>query len=374
MTIALLGGSALYRGQGSGQVLASSSNGGGSWSMVSSPLDGGAVSDIAFGAGTFVAVGTDASFNPGIVTSSTGSSWTERAVPPEAVFLAGGPSWVERLGTLWVAGGQIIDSAGNALILTSPNGASWSTRTVTYPISGGETDAGAYGLDQWIVSVPIYTYYVPNTFWTFASAYDASTDGITWGAQDLPFPTYTNHSSKEAPEAASYVAFGGGRFVLVSSEVGQVATSTDGLTWSAYSVSGLFIPKGIDYLNGHFLCAAGNELAVSTDGLTWTLVDVSPADPGPFSWDGTNYWLVASNGLSLYKSADTNSWSLVHNPWEAGGSQLQAVLGVTVGAPPVRQYPRDDNLALGAVRQRTGPGQSSSVQNSNRQGFSGTYT
>jgi hypothetical protein len=39
--------------------------------------------------------------------------------------------------------------------------------------------------------------------------------------------------------------------------------------------------------------------------------------------------------------------------------------------PPTRQYPRDDNLALGAVRQA---GRSTSLQNSIRQGSAGTYS
>jgi YVTN family beta-propeller protein len=43
-------------------------------------------------------------------------------------------------------------------------------------------------------------------------------------------------------------------------------------------------------------------------------------------------------------------------------------------APPTRQKPRDDNLALGAPRQRVGKGQPSSTQNSYRQGFAGTYS
>jgi hypothetical protein len=43
-------------------------------------------------------------------------------------------------------------------------------------------------------------------------------------------------------------------------------------------------------------------------------------------------------------------------------------------APPTRQFPRDDNLALGTVRQAdTGPGPSS-VQFSKRTGVRGTYS
>lgn len=49
-------------------------------------------------------------------------------------------------------------------------------------------------------------------------------------------------------------------------------------------------------------------------------------------------------------------------------------MAIPSGAPPTRQKPRDDNLALGAPRQRVGKGQPSSTQNSYRQGFAGTYS
>jgi DNA-binding beta-propeller fold protein YncE len=61
--------------------------------------------------------------------------------------------------------------------------------------------------------------------------------------------------------------------------------------------------------------------------------------------------------------------------WVARGVGDQIVpIGLTrLVTPPTRQFPRDDNLARGAVRQRVGVG-SSSQQNSYRQGWRGTYS
>lgn len=92
------------------------------------------------------------------------------------------------------------------------------------------------------------------------------------------------------------------------------------------------------------------------------------------SWPGMDYFPVAykvSNSFS-----ESTAWVL------EGGSvgfddvaSLTLVFGAAFGkAPPTRQKPRDDNLALGAVRQGAGKGRSSSVQNSNRQGTAGTYS
>jgi hypothetical protein len=77
-------------------------------------------------------------------------------------------------------------------------------------------------------------------------------------------------------------------------------------------------------------------------------------------------WTVdlTSGGAALLTTLHANSGVLTLTNTVIGG------LGI-----PIRQYPRDDNLGLGAPRiAGVGPAQPSSTQSSVRQGFSGTYT
>jgi hypothetical protein len=96
-------------------------------------------------------------------------------------------------------------------------------------------------------------------------------------------------------------------------------------------------------------------IAASVDaGAHWTVL---PSDAQPFPGGSSEMNALAAHGGVLV----------------AGGLSTvgqHSLAYATPVVPPTRQYPRDDNQALGSVRQ----GRSSSVQGSIRQGWRGTYS
>jgi len=106
-----------------------------------------------------------------------------------------------------------------------------------------------------------------------------STDGVTWTAADVSniFDIFDIRA----------IAYGNGKFVTGGCSYNEstyisttkIATSTDGTTWTAIDVSGIFgggSIRAIAYGNGKFVAGGWNgKMATSTDGVTWTAVDVS---------------------------------------------------------------------------------------------------
>lgn len=94
----------------------------------------------------------------------------------------------------------------------------------------------------------------------------------------------------------------------------------------------------------------------------------SDYDPTGTNW---NYTLQTwgNDGFGTYLFSFTRDTTFSNGNVLSSAPYLWA--GAGTGAPPTRQYPRDDNLALGSVRQG---GRSTSLQNSGRQGWRGTYS
>jgi DNA-binding beta-propeller fold protein YncE len=118
---------------------------------------------------------------------------------------------------------------------------------------------------------------------------------------------------------------------------------------------------------------ASNSVTTTISGF------INPGIPA-ITPDGKTIWVPGTdaetaNGLIYLVSTESNT---IEGDISLGATSLVVPTAVAIiktsGAPPTRQKPRDDNLALGAVRQRVGKGQPSSVQNSYRQGFAGTYS
>lgn len=188
---------------------------------------------VAWGAGLFVAVGTNL-----CATSPDGITWTARTIP------AGTWSDIAWSGSVFVA---VNGAAGAITCATSPDGITWTTRTVP---------SGAYSSVAWGVGLFAA---VAGT-----GAIITSPDGITW----------TTRSTTSS--GANNIAFGAGLFVTSANSVFYI--SSDGTTWTSYSypfsfssgsvmiafVDGVFMAKGTQATNGN------NPCFVSTDGRNWT--------------------------------------------------------------------------------------------------------
>jgi hypothetical protein len=122
---------------------------------------------------------------------------------------------------------------------------------------------------------------------------------------------------------------------------------------------------------------------IGPDGNVWVGQDYThinhPNDTVDAEW--VTMWSCNVDTFAL-----TQKMTPIPNPYFSGpGTGLPAnppafitntslITGASTVVPPTRQKPRDDNLALGAPRQRVGRGQPSSVQSSYRQGPRGSYS
>jgi hypothetical protein len=114
-----------------------------------------------------------------------------------------------------------------------------------------------------------------------------------------------------------------------------------------------------------------NTLHFTTDVGGWPGFDAIAVAP-----DESVAYLSNSFGNNTVWTVDLTSGSTSLLTTLHANSQIPTLTNTVIGGLgiPIRQYPRDDNLALGAPRiAGVGPGQPSSGQNSLRQGFQGVY-
>ncbi len=200
---------------------------------------------IAYGNSQFVAVGGLG----GIVTSSDGINWVNRqSGATNRHFFAG----ITYGNNQFVAVGDA--GPGPGIIVTSPDGINWTDRS-----SGTDYRllAVAYGNNQFVALAP-----GPLNHQTVTSP-----DGVTW----------TPHTTDYA---FTRIAYGNTQFVAVGG--GQIASSSDGVTWTlrydagSGSLTGF---AGIAYGNNQFVAVGtGNyngtnqygAIMTSPDGVTWT--------------------------------------------------------------------------------------------------------
>jgi hypothetical protein len=170
-----------------------------------------------------------------------------------------------------------------------------------------------------------------------------------------------------------------------------IAVSTDkGTTWSTVSSFPVGNLMGIAASPSLFMACGFNgdegppTLMKSMDGVSWTAVpnpfdDLTDAVVNSVAYGG-GMWVICTTydpfasvlGAFAYSTDNGASWTVSASGTDGWAPQF---LAAGKGAIPIRQFPRDDNLALGAPRLAgVGPGQPSSTQSSSRVGFRGTYS
>lgn len=184
---------------------------------------------------------------------------------------------------LWVLVG------GQSTYLTSPDGVTWTSRT----LPGSNTSAMAISYANgkwWLAGGTALTLY-----W--------STDGISWTSVT---PSFNGFSA-----TAGRVAYGNGVYVCVptSSSSGYVSYSADGTTWSAagglvnFAANSNVVFSGSSFVAG----SSGNStLFVSTNGSSWTnYTSVSGTGIGDmFVTAAGIIFLTSSSATNTYYSAD----------------------------------------------------------------------
>ncbi|MDR1679054.1 MAG: hypothetical protein LBR81_04680 [Prevotellaceae bacterium] len=241
------------------------------------------IHDIAYGGGTFVAGDLNRA-----AYSSDGISWT--AVK---VFDVTGEYESEGFISIAYGGGRFvaIDNAGR--VAYSTNGAAWTP-------ANGTITAGAdiaYGSNRFVACGA-----------SLSGDIAYSSNGEVWAE------SYNNAFSESYP-TSNGIAYGAGKFVTVGDR-GQMAYSTDGVTWNAVADSKFGQQKinGIDYCNDRFVAFGYASMAYSTDGITWTQVSIpngsllDKTDMKGVAYGGGKYVVVANKG-KMAESPDCITWT-----------------------------------------------------------------
>lgn len=263
----------------------------GRWTVHSSGVEH-TLRSVATSGTHFVAVG-DSRGEAIVLGSADGVTWSVR-------YRAGGiapPMMLSKViwtGTQFVAVGQEVFLSvappwiPRALILTSPDGLTWTQR------ARGKVELGDWASSEsamssvaWsgsrLVAVGIYN---SAAAWT-------STDAETWTRIDMP-------GAPAFRQVLRDIAWGNGRFVAVGwGGTPAVYSSTDGVHWQG-NVGAEPLPamNAVTDGAGRFVAVSNTFRETSADGLAWTLL-ASPDCGNGVLWDGVRY---VSVGVSICRS------------------------------------------------------------------------
>lgn len=245
-------------------------------------------------------------------------------------------------------GGQFV-AVGNSSInfMTSPDGVTWTARTVT-----GTTNnflAVCYGSGLYVaVSNSRVATSSDGITWTNVAALTGSWSGITYGAglfiavgyagsgQDvMTSPDGVTWTLRTTPSGAGFmgICYGNGQFVATGQAVSQaVLTSPDGATWTARTSpeptrtwgSVCYSPDLDLYVS---VCSSSDytlltKVMTSPDGITWTL-RTTPVPLPFFSVCYGNGKFIAIEGSASFRgnqaaiSLDGVEWAMCVTPYDA---------------------------------------------------------
>lgn len=246
--------------------LISTSTDGVTWTARTSPENGGLYNVNCDGV-LAVAVGFDDASppDPVILTSPTGSTWTSRTAGVSDAVLHGATHGASKYVVVGVSSTDV------PVILTSPDCVTWTSQTAA-PAANYSIQDIAFG-GSLFAAVGIETSGSDGSIST-------SADGVTWATQTVPaFATSTLNA----------IAYGSSKFVAVGDAVGDalVLTSADGVTWTQRTISGTNVVLYDVSISGTTWCVVGQNtgtsecvIFTSPDAITWT--SQTPADVDTF--------------------------------------------------------------------------------------------
>uniref|UniRef100_UPI0030EBC11C beta strand repeat-containing protein n=1 Tax=uncultured Flavobacterium sp. TaxID=165435 RepID=UPI0030EBC11C len=212
-------------------------NAGVSWTSQTSATEANQWTSVTYGNNQFVAVANLG--NNLVMTSPDGITWTSQTE-------AEANSW----NSVTYGNGLFVAVAADGIhpVMTSPDGITWTAR-IAVQVSGWRSVTYGNGL---FVAVAV----------SGTNRVMTSPDGITWTAR----------TAAEANQWSS-VTYGGGKFVAVSfSGTHRVMTSLDGITWTLQTAIEANQWSSVTYGNGLFVAVSlngTNRVMTSLDGITW---------------------------------------------------------------------------------------------------------
>jgi hypothetical protein len=326
------GANALVAVGGIPAVVATSTDNGVSW--VHRPTSAlSYLSGVAYGNGTWVAVGYTSSAASSVVQTSTdGLTWTAQTGPSSTRLT----SVVFGKGVFVAVGFAV---AGAGAIFTSTDGVSWTSRTspTTSDLVGvgfvNDTFIafGSYGKvvtssdgATWAAGTGVYA----DTFEHYSVVYHAGTYIAVGQSGDL-MKSFDGSTWSYVPRLAPYaelhgVAYGASTFVAVGRiNSGYLYTSTDAATWSTATEFASCQFNGLAFVNGQFVAVGFHGgLFTSPDGTAWT----------QRSWGWGTFQSVAyGNGRYAAVAAGYAASSTDGAAWEVTSTPVGSGYGVAFG-------------------------------------------
>ena len=190
-------------------------------------------------------------------------------------------------------GNGLYVSVGNA-IFTSPNGVTWTQRTI--PTGVGNLESVTYGNGLFVAEA-----------WMTTNSIITSPDGITWTQRTTPSGFFDN------------ITYGNNIFVVVGSS-GAIMTSPDGITWTARTSNVSNYLAGVTYGNGLFVTSGSYSTSYTTspDGITWTARTAPNNLQGQIAFG--NGIFVSDAPCSSMSSPDGISWT-----WLSTGCNFNSI-------------------------------------------------
>jgi len=272
------------------------------WTQSYSSTNGYSFNSVAYGNGRFVAVGSGV-----ILTSPDGINWTQSYSSTNVSQL----NVVTYGSGKFAAVGSFTDSLSGlsyGTILTSSDGISW-----TQDYFGAENsylNGITYGNGQFVVFGYVYN----TTTGTQTGIIITSPDGIIW----------TQSYSSTNVSFINSVACRNGQIVAVGNDYnaytgyyGVILSSPDGITWtqsySGVENSYLSYLNGITYGNGQFVAFGydnnGAHIITSSDGTNWINQQNTNFTVNLMAIACGNGLFVAVGGIAIYTSPDAVNWT-----------------------------------------------------------------
>lgn len=286
-----------------------------SWTSRTLSVAGSWAAAASDGGSGFVAT-TDANTTNATYSTDNGVTWATSTLPSTGVWY----------GLAWNGSVYACVRYNSSAVATSPTGATWTSRTgntgtwyekctqwngsvfCSLPYGGDNTQTSSNGT-TWTINVNVLP--GSNENWsklaskgsTFWGAYYAtptgiagtSTDGATWTTRSMPvggFGAVTGNSSI---------------FVALMDGSSDAYTSSDGITWSAGSITAsarwfALSYNGTNWVAARYNSGSTSSAATSPNGITWTARSLSQSSWYAMASSSTVTAVFANSGATAYTS------------------------------------------------------------------------